>query len=140
MVLIPPTKPPSAGRTLGNHEARIRVLERLRRNAGAGALVGQVYNDAGIIAGTGFTAEWSDFDGSSPGLNLITVFFDVPYTDPPTVVLTGNNNNPADVEGEYVVTQKTVTTDYFVVYGLELDGTPNIGGFNFAVYPTEPSP
>ncbi len=31
MVLIPPTKPPSGGRTLGNHEARIRVLERSPR-------------------------------------------------------------------------------------------------------------
>ncbi len=28
MVLIPPTKRPSGGRTLGNHEARVRVLER----------------------------------------------------------------------------------------------------------------
>ncbi len=102
-------------------------------------VAGQIYNDANIIAGTGFTAEWADQDGSSPGTNLITIRFDVPFDDPPTVVLTGNNNNPADVEGEYQLTQKSVAVDYVVAIGLELDGTPNIGGFNFVAVETEPA-
>ncbi len=106
-------------------------------DGGARIVAGQVYNDAGIIAGTGFTAEWADQDGSSPSENLITVRFDDPFDNPPTVLLTGNNNSPADVEGEYGLTQKSVTADYFVAEGTEFDGTANIGGFNFVAVETD---
>lgn len=93
---------------------------------------GAVYNDANIIEGTGFTAEWNDEDLSHAYENLITIRFDTAFADPgPVVALTPNNNNPADVEGEYVVTLKTRDTAFIVVEGKELDGTPNIGGFDF---------
>ncbi len=134
MVLIPPTKPPSAGRTLGNHEARIRVLERRRSGSGPRIVAGQLFNDADIIAGTGFGATLTD-------VNEITVTFDVPFDDPPTVVTTANNNNPADVAGEYGVSQTSVTASGFVVVSTEFDGTALfMGGFNFVAVETEPVP
>ncbi len=93
---------------------------------------GQVYNDANIIAGTGFTADLTS-------ATEITVTFDEAFDDPPTVLLTPNNNNPADMEGEYGVTQTSVSAGDFVVTGTEFDGTPNIGGFNFAAIETGPA-
>ncbi len=133
------TQRPTIPRSVGNHETRIRVLERRFGSGDAlRILVGQVYNDANIIAGLGFTAEWANEDGSNPGGDTITIRFDTPFSDPPTVLITENNNNPADAEGEYAVTQKSVAVDYFEAVGREFDGTPNMGGFNFAAVETAP--
>ncbi len=94
---------------------------------------GQVFNDADIIAGTGFGATLTD-------VNEVTVTFDVPFDDPPTVVTTPNNNNPADVSGEYGVSQTSVTAGGFVVVSTEFDGTTLfMGGFNFVAVETEPA-
>lgn len=128
-----PVQRPSSDRDLAELFRRVEDLERQRPQRGAGTfLAGAVFNDADIIEGAGFTAEWADEDGSSPGLNLITIRFDVPFSEPgPVVALTPNNNNAAAVEGEYGVTLKTRDPAFIVVEGKEFDGTANIGGFDF---------
>ncbi len=103
-------------------------------NPGARILAGQIYDDAVIIAGTGFTASLTD-------PNEITVTFDTAFDDPPTVLCWPNNNLPADVEGEYGVSQRDVTTGGFVAFSTQFDGdTEFMGGFNFAAIETEPVP
>ncbi len=59
MVLIPPTRPPSGGRTLGNHEARIRVLERSRRGSGPSRVVSGVVLDDGASVYLPGSGDWS---------------------------------------------------------------------------------
>jgi hypothetical protein len=123
-----------AGRLMPKGADPIIPQEGIPLGTGTGPRIvrGAIFNDANIIEGTGFTAEWNDEDMSSPSLNLITVRFDDPFDEPgPIVLLTANNDNPADVEGEYVVTLKTRDPDFIVVEGKELDGTPNMGGFDF---------
>lgn len=125
---------PTVAKQLGDDRKRIKKLEFRRSGTGSGTRIvsGALYNDATIIAGTGFTAEWADEDGSSPSAHLITVRFDSPFSEPgPIVALAANNNNPADVEGEYVVSLKTRDPEFIVVEGKELDGTASIGGFDF---------
>lgn len=114
---------------------RVRKLEfRLTAAVGnARILAGALYNDANIISGTGFTAEWADEDGSTPGANIYTIRFDSPFSEPgPVVSLTANNNNPETTEGAYGVSLKTRDPNFIVVETQRFDGTAaDGGGFDF---------
>lgn len=93
---------------------------------------GALFNDASIIEGTGFTASWDNDGGAPASLNYYTITFTTPFTNPPVVLLAGNNNNPAGgLDGEYTVTLKSRYADRIVVITVELDGTPADGGFDF---------
>ena len=99
------------------------------------AVWGALFNDAGVIAGSGFTASWDNNGGAPINDNYITVYFDTPFTNPPVVVLAPNNNNPPSANGRYTATLLTRTTGYVVVITENVDDPDSLanqnGGFDF---------
>lgn len=95
---------------------------------------GAIFNDADIIAGTGFTAEWNKEDLSASGEHFYTIRFDTPFTNPPVVVLTPNNDNPPNIEGRYTATLITRNVAYIEVTTQDVDdadAAAHDGGFDF---------
>jgi hypothetical protein len=132
---------PSEPRRLTGVVARARNLERRYVRAGGdgvslpGRMVwGSVYNDANIISGTGFTVAWADHLGGSPSSNIHTITFDTPFTNPPVVLLTANNDNPPATEGAYGVSIKSKDAggSWVEVEMVNFDGTTGDGGYDFA--------
>lgn len=95
---------------------------------------GAIYNDANIIEGTGFSVVWAD-GTASPNENFYTITFDDAFTNPPVVLVSGNNNNPADEYGRYTVTLRRRFADYIVVMTNDVDDPDSLttqdGGFDF---------
>ena len=99
------------------------------------AVWGALYNDAGIIAGTGFTTSWDNNGGAPINDNYYTIYFDTPFANPPVVELTANNNNPPAANGRYTVSLWTRATDRIVVITENVDDPDSLaaqdGGFDF---------
>ncbi len=116
MVLIPPTKPPSAGRTLGNHEARIRVLERRRGGSGPRIVYGRIYDDGEILdAGSG---DWSS-EQSGYGVG-IAITIDPPFTTSFSFNCTPNDNGD-DVEPQPALINGSGLSESGFVMGYQVD-------------------
>ncbi len=141
MVLIPPTRPPSGGRTLGNHEARIRVLER-RRSSGLRWVYGRIYDDGTVLdAGSG---DWSSTDSGPHGGIEITI--DPPFTTSFAFDCTPNDNgdtfssqpdlvNGSGLSESGFVMGYQIDLGTVVIYFWDLDGNfaggKNRCGFDF---------
>ncbi len=142
---------------------------------GAYQVWGAIFNDGGVIEGTGFTAQWSassswtsvatyvpgDVTNSGGSAyvciltntnqvppngtywtlvsgavdNAFSIVFTVPFTNPPVVLLTPNNDSAASTDGRYTATLKLRTTDWIVVLTENIDDPdslgPDDGGFDF---------
>lgn len=135
MTVIPGRRP-SPQEQINDALERIGNLERARAASGSSGafIVGSVFNDAGIISGTGFTIDWSREDGSSPNSNFYTVRFTVPFFNPPITIVSPNNNNPVALPGEYGVSTRLVNVSWVEVMVLGFDTTVSDGGFNFVAF------
>lgn len=94
---------------------------------------GGIFNDGNIIEGTGFTA--SD-DGLVGGVEQYTITFTTPFTNPPVVLLTPNNDNgPVANNGRYTATLFSRTASAIVVITANIDDPDSLanqdGGFDF---------
>jgi hypothetical protein len=138
--LLTPGERPDPWSIIGDLLKRVAKLEAVPASGGGipgTEIWGALYNDANIIEGTGFTATWDNNGGAPTNLNYYTIYFNTPFTNPPVVEFTANNNNPETTDGAYGVSLKTRTAAYIVAITTPFDGSPGTGGgFDFVA--TEP--
>ncbi len=123
-----PILPTNQASAIGELWRRVQILEAVFPTGGMTGLWGAIFNDGGIISGTGFTAD-NDY---GDGINFTKITFDTPFTNPPVVLLAANNNNPDDTQGRYGVS--LVDRDVsFITVRMDAFDTVSLdnGGFDF---------